>query len=90
MNTSNTTTLLQEQLTQALTPTHLEITDDGCEHEGHASAKGGGHFSVLIVSEKFVGCTPVQRHRMVHAAVQELMQTHIHALSIKAYTPEEI
>ncbi len=85
-----TTTLLQNRLNQEFTPTYLEIIDDGREHEGHASAHGGGHFTVIIASEKFVGHNLVQRHRMIYAAIQELMQTHVHALSIKAYTPEEI
>jgi BolA protein len=30
------------------------------------------------------------RHRMIYAALGEMMDKDIHALSIKAYTPEEI
>jgi BolA protein len=44
---------------------------------------------LLIKSEKFVGKNLVQRHRMVYDALGDLMQTDIHALSIRALTPNE-
>ena len=83
-------TLIKEKLTAALTPTLLEIKDDSSKHAGHAGAKeGGGHFSVTIVSSIFTGKTLIQRHRLVYAALDELMKTKIHALSINALTPDE-
>ncbi len=83
-------TLIKEKLTAALTPTLLEIKDDSDKHAGHAGAKeGGGHFSVTIVSSIFTGKTLIQRHRLVYAALDELMKTKIHALSINALTPDE-
>lgn len=74
----------------ALEPSLLEITDDSHKHAGHEGARDGrGHFSLLIVSQRFSGMNPVARHRAVYAAVGELMQTDIHALSMRAYAPEE-
>lgn len=84
---SNMLTLLQEKLA-VLAPTHLELIDDEKDHAGHRH-EGGGHFTVIVVSPQFVSQSLVQRHRMVFAAVGDLMQTSIHALSIRAYTPEE-
>ncbi len=84
---SDTLTLLHEKLA-ALAPTHLEIIDDEKDHAGHRH-EGGGHFTVVVVSPQFAQLSLVQRHRMVFAAVGELMQTSIHALSIRAHTPEE-
>ncbi|MEN8216681.1 MAG: BolA family protein [Pseudomonadota bacterium] len=82
--------LIKEKLTAALAPTHLEIIDESQKHAGHAGARaGGGHFKVTIVSPQFTGKTLMQRHRMVYAAVDELMNSAIHALSINAQTPEE-
>jgi BolA family transcriptional regulator, general stress-responsive regulator len=78
---------LQQNL-QTLTPTHLEVIDDEQHHVGHHH-EGGGHFTVTIVSPQFSQHSLVQRHRMVFAAVGDLMPTSIHALSIRAYTPEE-
>lgn len=80
--------LMKEKLA-LLQPLQLEINDDSHHHIGHAGADNGGHFSLLIVSEQFVGKNLVQRHRMVYDAIGDLMQTHIHALSIRALTPEE-
>ena len=77
-------------LTDALAPQHLAISDDSHRHAGHAGARGGqGHFSVDIVSAAFAGKLPLARHRLVYAALDELMQADIHALSIRARTPEE-
>jgi BolA protein len=69
---------------QTLNPTQLEIRDDSAKHAGHAGAREGGHFHVVIASAAFNGATPVQRHRMVYAAAAELMGRDIHALSIDA------
>ncbi len=82
--------LIKEKLTAALTPTHLDIIDESHKHAGHAGAQaGGGHFLVTIVSPQFAGKSLIERHRMVYAAIGELMNTAIHALSINAQTPEE-
>jgi BolA protein len=67
----------------------LVIQDDSAAHAGHAGAREGGHFSVLVVSEQFAGRTRMQRHQLVYAAVAELMRTDIHALRIQARTPQE-
>lgn len=81
---------IRELLTSALTPQSLVVDDDSHKHAGHAGARGGqGHFSVEIVSAAFAGRLPLARHRLVYAALGEMMQTDIHALSIKASTPEE-
>ncbi len=83
--------LLEERLRRALEPQELRILDDSSAHVGHAGARsGGGHFNVFIVSRHFAGKSLLQRHRMVYGALQDLLQTEIHALSIKALTPEEL
>jgi len=75
----------------ALSPLRLEIEDDSAKHAGHASAGGGGHFRLTIVADAFAGKSLIQRHRMVYDALDELLkQNEIHALSIKAYTAQEI
>ena len=74
---------------QTLAPSKLEIIDESHLHAGHAGNTVGGHFKVLIVSEQFTGLLPLKRHRLVFAAVGDLMQQQIHALSIDAKTPAE-
>jgi BolA protein len=71
-----------------LSPLALEIHDDSAGHVGHAgAAAGGGHFSLLIVSEAFDGVPRLQRHQSVMARVADLLPHPIHALSIKALAP---
>jgi BolA protein len=83
--------LIRERLTAALNPSSLDIVDESHKHVGHAGARsGGGHFDVTIVSEQFAGKSLIERHRLVYGALGEAMNKEIHALSIKAYTPEEL
>jgi len=75
-------------LERAFAPDLLEIRDDSHRHAGHAGARDGrGHFNVEIVSSAFAGLSSVERHRAVYAALEQLMQTDIHALSIHARPP---
>ncbi len=68
----------------------VELTDDSAEHAGHAgAAAGGGHFSLLIVSEHFIGLSRLARHRAVLDRVGDLIPHPVHALAIRAYTPDE-
>ena len=81
---------IRAALEAALSPQSLEIEDESHRHAGHAGAADGrGHFRVDIVSAAFAGQGPIARHRAVYAAVGELMTTDIHALAIRARTPEE-
>jgi BolA protein len=81
---------IRATLEAAFAPASLEVVDDSARHAGHAGARDGrGHFDVDIVSDAFAGLMPLARHRKVYAALGEMMQTDIHALSIKARTPEE-
>lgn len=74
----------------ALQPVALVIEDDSHRHAGHAGARDGrGHFNVEVVSAAFAGMSSIARHRAVYAAVGPLMDTDIHALSIRARTPDE-
>lgn len=51
----------------------------------------GGHYRLTIVSDAFAGKSLVQRHRLVYETLDDLLkQNEIHALSIKAYTAQEI
>ncbi len=82
---------IKSRLERELSPTHIDIVDESHLHAGHAgAASGAGHFSVTIVSDKFTGKSAIQRHRMVYLAVNDLMPSEIHALSIDAQAPDDI
>ena len=81
---------IRAALQAALQPLSLEVVDESHKHAGHAGARDGrGHFAVSIVSEAFAGLAPLARHRRVYAALGTMMETDIHALSIRARTPSE-
>jgi BolA protein len=89
VNRSDVAATLRERLLR-LAPAVLEITDDSAAHAGHAGAAGGGgHYSLLIVSQTFSGLPRLKRHQRVLQEVADLLPHPIHALSIKALTPEE-
>ena len=74
-----------------LAPESMEIMDESGQHIGHEGAKGGGgHYQLLLVSAQFHGVALPARHRMVYDALASMMKHEIHALSIKAYAPDEI
>lgn len=80
---------IRERL-QALQPTLVEIIDESHLHAGHAGARaGGGHCQLKIVSVRFSGKSAVERHRMVYSALGEMLRHELHAVKIKACTPEE-
>ena len=81
---------IKTRLERELSPTYLDIIDESHLHAGHAgAASGAGHFSVTIVSDKFAGKSAIQQHRMVYLAVDDLMRSEIHALSIQTQVPDD-
>ena len=83
-------TQIETRLREAFAAHHVEVRDDSRLHAGHEGAKsGGGHFAVTIVSPAFRGKSAVQRHQMIYQALGGMMQREIHALGIRALTPEE-
>ena len=81
---------IKDRLERELSPTYIDIIDESHLHAEHAgAASGAGHFSVTVVSDKFTDQSAIERHRMIYQAVDDLMRTEIHALSINALAPYE-
>jgi len=49
----------------------------------------GDHFEIMVVSNDFEDVPLIDRHRMIHSALGENLGGEIHAVKIKAYTPEQ-
>ena len=79
------------RLRSSLTPTQIELIDDSEQHRGHGgyNPAGESHFSLTIESPAFTGKSRVERQRMVYAALGDLMDGRVHALSIRATAPGE-
>jgi BolA protein len=87
---TNRVRMIEERLRQRLAPEDLAVTDESHLHAGHAGARTGkGHFAVSLCSPRFAGVPPLERHRMVYAALGEIMEREIHALRIDARAPGE-
>jgi BolA family transcriptional regulator, general stress-responsive regulator len=80
---------IEEALRASLQPAALEVGDDSHLHAGHAGAREGRHFHVLIVSERFRGLSRIARHRLVYDCLGPLIPQGIHALAIDARAPGE-
>ena len=90
VSTSDRKELIRQRLQSGLSPLTLKITDDSHLHVGHAGAQGGaGHYSVQVISDKFIGLNRIKRHQLVYSLVNDMMPDEIHALSIETFTQEE-
>jgi BolA protein len=79
------------RLNSSLSPTRIELVDDSEQHRGHGgyNPAGESHFSLDIESPDFAGKSRVERQRMVYAALGELMQERVHALTMVVRAPDE-
>jgi stress-induced morphogen len=50
---------------------------------------GSDHYKLRIVSQRFEGMKPLQRHRLVYAALRAELKHDIHALSLDTIAPSE-
>ena len=77
------------RLNSVLSPTRIGLVDDSEQHRGHGgyNPAGESHFSLTIESAQFAGKNRVERQRMVYAALGDLMESRVHALSIRATAP---
>ena len=50
---------------------------------------GQGHYEATVIAAAFTGLRSLQRHQMVYATLGTRVGREIHALAIKAFTPEE-
>ncbi len=87
----DTPEVIVSRIREHLSAESVEIEDQSHLHAGHAGAAGGGgHYEVTIVASCFKGLNTLARHRLVYEAVGDLMRKEIHALSIQAYSAEEL
>ena len=82
---------MERLLREAFAPTRLVVSNDSARHHGHAGDDGSGesHFTVEIESAAFAGKSRVERQRMVNRSLGDIPGQRVHALGIKAQTPQE-
>jgi acid stress-induced BolA-like protein IbaG/YrbA len=47
------------------------------------------HFEAVVIASVFAGLRPIQRHQMVYSTLGTAVGNEIHALALKAFTPDE-
>jgi BolA protein len=79
------------RLNSSLSPSRIELVDESEQHRGHGgyNPSGESHFSLTIESPAFAGKSRVERQRMVYAALGDLMQGRVHALTMVVRAPDE-
>ena len=71
---------IQKRIESALPGSKVQVRD---------MTGGGDHYEIDVVSENFAGKTPIQRHRMVHAPLKDLLGGALHAVALTTRTPDE-
>ncbi|MFV0292959.1 MAG: BolA family protein [Paracoccus sp. (in: a-proteobacteria)] len=69
---------------RVLSPDQLEVIDESELHHGHAGWREGGqtHFRIRISAARLSTLSRVERHRLIHQTLGDLMNR-IHALAIE-------
>ena len=80
---------MERLLTEAFSPTRLEVINDSARHHGHAGDDGSGesHFTVVIEAPAFADKSRLERQRMVNKALGDIPGERVHALAIQASAP---
>ena len=83
---------IQAKLTDAFSPTRLDIVDESHLHAGHIGARPEGetHFRVEIVSAAFEGVARVERQRRIYRVLADELADRVHALALQVRSPAEI
>ncbi|GAM26495.1 hypothetical protein SAMD00019534_096700, partial [Acytostelium subglobosum LB1] len=78
-------TTIESKLVTRFEPSHLDVINESYMHSVPKDSET--HFKVVVVSDKFVGKSLLEQHRMVQDTLQEQLSGGVHALSIKTSTP---
>jgi acid stress-induced BolA-like protein IbaG/YrbA len=67
-----------------------QLIEAGFDHaEVKVLSDDNTHFEALVIAREFVGKRALARHQLIYKTLGSLMGNEIHALSIRAYTPDE-
>ncbi len=78
---------ITNKLEQALSPRHLEVINESHMHNVPQGSES--HFKIVIVSDEFNNKMLIARHRLVNKALEQELNSGIHALALHTLTMEE-
>ena len=75
---------ITQKLTEAFSPSHLEVIDESEQHRGHGGYREGGetHFRVVLRSAELGAMSRVARQRAVYKVLAEELDERVHALAL--------
>ncbi len=85
-------TQIEEKISAALAPEHIEVINESHLHAGHQpgfDGTGESHMRVRVVASAFDGMNRVMRHRKINELLKDEIDRGLHALAIDAKTPGE-
>ena len=80
---------IEQKLGKQLDLHHFELKDFTGRHLSHKQHDGGFHLEAVIVSDTFNNKSLIDRHKLIYAALGDLLKHEIHAFSMKTLTQEE-
>ncbi|MHA7776155.1 BolA family protein [Roseibium sp. M-1] len=82
---------ISAKLTEAFSPSFLNVIDESEKHRGHGGWREGGetHFRVQIASAAFEGMNRVARHRAINDLLAEELAGGVHALALEIRADSE-
>lgn len=78
---------IESKLQAAFQPEFLEVENESHRHNVPPGSES--HFKVTVVSTQFSGAKLRERHQMVYGVLEDEVSGPVHALSIRAQTPEQ-
>jgi len=78
---------IEEKISAALAPQHLEVINESGNHNVPPGSES--HFKVVMVSEAFAGESLVKRHQRLYQLLADELQSGVHALALHLYTMDE-
>ena len=80
---------IEQVLKNSIKVENFEVKDFTGRHLNHEQHDGGFHLEAIIVSDDFLEKNLIERHKIVYAALVDLMKHEIHAFSMKTLTIQE-
>jgi BolA protein len=78
---------MYEKLIAKFKPLHMELQNESKMHGLPESAEK--HFRLILVSSAMENLSRIDRHRVVNDVLAHELKTHVHALTVQAFTPDE-
>lgn len=81
---------INDTLVSRLQPHHIQVINDSGKHAaGINNPTAETHFTLVVVTNNFIGETLVARHRLVYKLLAEHLTQGVHALSLQLHTEAE-